>query len=510
MAGAIVARTKGDDYQARWFWIQACRLFKPNTKVIRVIYEHNAAKAFDDVVVMYDQGMIDLDGNVLCAEYYQVKFHQTAYGSLTWDNLLDPTFINASSVSLLQRLHAAQSQHAPNGSGCKFYLLSPWKPHPDDLLARVVSETDGRIDWHRLADGGPRSDYGKLRAKLRAHLGIASDTELHTIIQPLRLWQGPNLQQLQDYLNAQLQLAGFSPVDDDKLINPYDELTRKLLQNGRTVLDRYTAEQVARSEGLWLGQTPIEPSAYRVGLRSFLRHAEQIEDETDQHICLLSHFNGRHVKSSELWQTAIYSSLEQFCIKALKGRGRCHIYLHTHTSIAYAAGYCLDSKSGIDVVPMQSTREGRKLWRPNLDALIDRLPSWAIDEISVSNEGKDIAIAINVAHLITPDVEMYVGQSLSTIRRIISFSLPGEPSNSAIANGTHAKRLADAVSTYLKQNRTNSERQGLLHLFIAAPNGFTFFLGQLGRSFGPCVLYEYNLEANQPGDYTESLRFPVN
>jgi len=159
---------------------------------------------------------------------------------------------------------------------------------------------------------------------------------------------------------------------------------------------------------------------------------------------------------------------------------------------------------------MQSKREGRKLWRPNLDLPIDRFPSWISEEIPVNEQGKDVAVAIGVTHRITQDVEIYVGQALTTVRRIISFSLPGQPSNSAIADGTQAKRLADAIATYLKQNRTNSERQGVLHLFIAAPNGFTFFLGQLGRSFGPCTLYEYNLEGNCPGDYLPSLKFPVN
>lgn len=509
MARAIIARTRGDDYQARWFWIQVCRLFKPNTKVTRVIYEYNAAKAFDDVVVIYNQDMVDLDGNPLNGDYYQVKFHQTANGSLTWDNLIDPKFINATSISLLQRLYDAQRQHAPNGIGCNFYLFSPWKPHPNDLLASVVSETDGRIDWHRLAEGGPRSSLGKLRIKLREHIGITDDAELYALLKPLRLWQGLNLQQLQDYLNAQLQIAGFAPVEDNKLINPYDELTRKLLQNGRTVLDRDTAEQIARSEGLWVGQTVVEPGAYRVGLRSFLRHAEQIEDETDQHICLLSHFNGRHINSKELWQTTIYPHIEQFTTDALKRRSPCHIYLHTHTSIAFAAGYCLDSKAGIDVVPMQSTREGRKLWRPNFNLPAARFQSWVSEETFINEQGKDVAIAISVTHRITPDVEMYVGQTLPMVRRIISFSLPGEPCNSAIADGTHAKRLADEIATCLKK-RSMSERQGVLHLFIAAPNGFTFFLGQLGRSFGPCILYEYNFEANQPGDYTQSLSLPVN
>ncbi|MBG1259733.1 hypothetical protein [Nostoc commune] len=62
--GAIAARIQGDDYQARWFWFQICRLFSERTKVVRVGYEANNIKSFDDVVVYY-QGMEDYEGNPL-------------------------------------------------------------------------------------------------------------------------------------------------------------------------------------------------------------------------------------------------------------------------------------------------------------------------------------------------------------------------------------------------------------------------------------------------------------
>ena len=40
------------------------------------------------------------------------------------------------------------------------------------------------------------------------------------------------------------------------------------------------------------------------------------------------------------------------------------------------------------------------------------------------------------------------------------------------------------------------------------PNGLVFFLGQQGRGFGACLLYEYNFEQNLPGDYHHTLTFP--
>jgi hypothetical protein len=63
------------------------------------------------------------------------------------------------------------------------------------------------------------------------------------------------------------------------------------------------------------------------------------------------------------------------------------------------------------------------------------------------------------------------------------------------------------VSSLLKQ-RSGTEREGLLHIFAAAPNGFMFVLGQLSQGFGKALLYEYDFDSNALGAYKPSIRFP--
>jgi hypothetical protein len=46
MANVVVPRMQGDDYQARFFWLQACRLFEDHAKVVRVGYELDIVKFF--------------------------------------------------------------------------------------------------------------------------------------------------------------------------------------------------------------------------------------------------------------------------------------------------------------------------------------------------------------------------------------------------------------------------------------------------------------------------------
>lgn len=483
-------------------------MFDAHSKVTQVAYEQDQAKAFDDVVVFYNGEMIDIDGQPLNSDFYQIKFHQTAAGALTWQNLMDPAFINASTVSILQRLRDVQRRLAPDGFGCRFYLYTTWKPHPDDSLAVVVSETDGGIDWHRLAGGGSGSKKGQIRASLRQHLELASDDELRKVLQPFRLWQGPTLEQLGQSLNIQLREAGFLPVPDGTLNHPYDELTRKLLQSGQTTLTRATAEQHAHREGLWRGRQVREPEACRIGIRSFLRHAEYMEDETDHHLCLLRYFEGRHIKDAESWQSAIYPDIVMFLSQQLRGGQHYHLYLHTHTSVTFAAGYYLDSKSGMDIVPVQSTRAGRELWRPQISVSSEAYTAWSFREIFSRETDEDLALAISVTHAAKDDVCIYIKQALPQVGRVIECTLPAGASNTSVVDGTHAKLLADQIARYLKTERTHNERHSRLHLFIAAPNGLTFFLGQLARGFGQIALYEYNLEQNRPGDYCPSLHFP--
>lgn len=508
MAKAIAARTQGDDYQARWFWHEVCRLFLDKTRIDRVVYEHENIKSLDDIAVYYRDGMVDEHGQWLRADYYQVKFHVTAAGAFTWQGMMDPAFINATSVSLLQRLRNAQQEYAPDGTGCRFILFTPWTIDPSDPLAEIVSLTDGHIDWAKLAIGGPRSAYGMIRAAWREHLGLATDEELRRVLQPLRIERGPTLAKLRGDLNYVLQAAGLRPVEDGCLVHPYDDLTRKLLQHGETSFTRADIERICRREGLWRGHASPELAACQIGIRSFLRWTEHLEDETDALLSLLPYFEGRYIRSGDLWHSKVFPALAQFLEATLRGQRRCYLHLHTHATIAFATGYCLDSKSGVEVIPVQSTPNGREIWDPVPRQRADAYPGWEVEETLLAEDGTDVVVALGVTTDIRDDVRLFIAQQLPHARRILFFRPGQAATNTAVLDGAHARMLAHGLSTHLKANRTIEERQHQLHLFAAAPNGLLFFLGQLARSIGPCLLYEYDFDHGSPGAYSPSLAFP--
>lgn len=247
---------------------------------------------------------------------------------------------------------------------------------------------------------------------------------------------------------------------------------------------------------------------YQVGFRSFLRWAENLEDETDTMLDLLRWLDGRNVRSTELWDKEIYPALTAFLSKALKPTQQCDLHMHVHSSIAFAIGYYLDSKSGIDTAVIQSTRSGRDRWKSSPYPDAAKYPTWDISEETMPSDGTDVVIALCVTHNITRDVHNYLTQTDAQVGRFITYTLPSGSSQQSVLDADHGYCLAQSLSMQLKANRTDTERGKPLHLFIAAPNALVFQIGQLSRSFGPLKLYEYDFDNAATGSYQPSFSFP--
>lgn len=506
MAKAVIARIQGDDYQARFFWLQGCRLFDDHSKVVRVTYEAEDVAGFDDVGVHYQPAILDEYGDPVSADLFQLKFHVDYSGSFTAEALTDPAFIGSQSSSLLKRLQRAQSLLPLNGTGTRFFVVSPWQIHPDDLLAKLVDTNGGRIRLNVLFDGsGPRSKMGRQRSAWKAHLGIHSDDQLRAVLRPLRIHVSVgDLQFLRSLLNDKLRVSGLLPVEDSNQVHPYDDLIRKLHRAGRTSFSRDEIKAICRRERLWCGRQVAEQSPIRIGVRSFMRWAEYMEDGTDEMLCLLRHFDNRRIREPQLWQHAVLAELTAFLSRTMRDNNPYHLRLDAHASIAFAAGYWLDAKSGINVTPV--TGAGRIIWSKTRAPASE--PLWTCRErMRVAGKG-DIAVAINVTHDTFTDVSCFVEKALPTVGRILSCTAVSTPGPEAVSDGGHAWAMAQQLSAQLKAARSAQEGTGTLHLFAAAPNALLFFLGQLGRGFGPSVFYEYDFERNVRGGYEPSLAFP--
>jgi hypothetical protein len=186
--------------------------------------------------------------------------------------------------------------------------------------------------------------------------------------------------------------------------------------------------------------------------------------------------------------------------------------LAAHASIAFAAGWLLEPKSGLDVRVRQRTgTKGELEWRPNdgtAGSDEDRL--WLDQpDVELRPEGCDVALSMAVSQSnVLADVAEYLRQKDLPVRRIIDAVIAPEPGPLSVRGGAHALRLAQALLPRLRE-RQPRERSGGLHLFCAGPNALVVYLGQLARSLGALTLYEFAFGApGNFGRYQRSIELP--
>ncbi|MGA2495981.1 MAG: SAVED domain-containing protein [Roseiarcus sp.] len=76
-----------------------------------------------------------------------------------------------------------------------------------------------------------------------------------------------------------------------------------------------------------------------------------------------------------------------------------------------------------------------------------------------------------------------------------------------VACGRHAFELADASTNAIRAAQLDGV--GLTHLFVAAPNAFTFFLGQRQPVLGKVCLYEFDFDGERDRSYVRALSLPL-
>lgn len=504
MAKQIVARQQGDDYQARWFWLQACSLLDDFSKVERVVHEDDALKSFDDVAVYYRSGYTSNRGMPLNADFYQVKFHVTSNGALSGEAFCDPAFIGATTVSLLQRMKNAYDHCCSTGIIHRLFLYTPWTIHPDDHLATVHSLRDGSIRLDALATGGERSKSGKLRKLWRDHLGLQSDDELRQLLANVLIKKGPTLDDLARSLNWRLEAKGLKPVEENCLIHPYDELTRKMLADNMNELTARSLIELCGREGL-LVTTPTRPgNTSSLGIRSFLTWAEDLQNQTHSMICLSHHFEGRRIINPDDWNSRIPDSLENFMQQHIARGGSYRLHLDTHSSIAFLAGHFLPEKMGIKVEIVQHSGGGINSWNFT-NGQGTSFDSLEFFEETCHHGGTDWALAIGLTHDIKNDVLHYIGKSLPSVGHAMLALPAGGPSSSSVRDGAHAEYLASQLLHHVRTKGADIGVENRVHVFSAAPNGFTFCLGRKIHPFHRWTMYEFDFGSGKTGAYSPSI-----
>lgn len=506
MAQANTARIDGDAFQARHFWRKACLLLDANSPLARIGFE-SGPKGYDDIWVEYApaRGLIDQYGQPLLREHTQCKWHVTpsSYGHR---DLVEPDFINANARSLLQRALAAQRNHSPQGRGVRFQLVTNWRVDLNDPLRQLIHQRSHTLRLDRLFDGSARSAVGRLRKMWCDHLGIDED-DLKLLAQSLALSEATDsLQQLREDLDPYLYMAGLRRVPPHQSAFVYDAVVFEWMSQGRREFDRATLREACRAEDL-LGDDGTNRAAV-FGVKSFEHATDRIEDRCAAVLNLLPDFLERQIRPEADWRATLYPRLKTFLLAAAKSGDRLRLILDAHLTLSFAAGSVLNRKSG-RLVEIEQRTPTKTVWSPDDREPETDWPSWKFAAETINAHGSEIAVAVGLTHDVSEAVRSYVRRTLLDVKTLL-IALPSTGSNArSVVCGRHAFDLSESLTAEIKRLRDNENIRTSMHLFVAGPGAFTFYLGQQQPAMGATTLYEYDFEGSQSGTYEPSLAIPV-
>lgn len=504
MAGANAARREGDSFQARVFWRKAINLLDPQSPVTKVGFE-SGPKGFDDVWVAYDgeRAPIDHEGHAILREHIQCKWHVTV-SDFGFADLTLPDWINANKVSLLQRAHLAQCTQAPAGIGVRFKLLTNWRVGQTDPLRALITQRSKTLRMRTLFDGTTdRSKTGQIRKLWRDHLGI-DDESLQYLARVLALdTDSTSLDDIRETLDTLFELRGLRRIPSNESSFPYDDIAFQWLSQGRLEFSRADFKEACKKEGLLVGDSKIQVA---FGVKSFEHSIDRLEDRCTSVLNLVPEFDDRAIRDQEAWERGLHPMLINFLQMASSNNDVVRLALDVHVTLAFAAGSILNIKCGRHIEIEQRTL-GRNLWTADDEPQSRDWPSWHFDVKTLDDCGEGIAVAVSLTHDIDPAVMTHLLAKRAEVGKVLIARPSCGPGGQSVVCGRHAFQLAEQLAA--KINVLREGRSATLHIFIAAPNAFTFFLGQRQAGLGRTTLYEYDFEARHGGGYQSSLTFPV-
>lgn len=501
MTQAVSVRREGDIFQARMFWKKAACLLDPDCPIIKVGFERGP-KSFDDLWVEYDPArcLQDQNGHPLRREYIQCKWHvrPDTYGHT---HLIDPEFINAEKYSLLQKAREAQLAHAPDGIGSRFRLLTNWRVA--DPLRKLIIQRSSTLRLDDLfATKTDRSETGQIRKAWCGHLQINED-ELRLFLRTLALSESvDSLEAVQDGLNDLFRGVGLRCVYGDQVAFPYDEIVFNWMAQGRQEFDRASFRDACAQEGL-LQSGQDRPIVY--GVKSFEHPIDQLSDRCVKVLNFVPNFNERLIHDDADWSATLYPALRGFLLSAAK-KSSLRLALDAHITLAFAAGSVLNVKSGCEIELEQRTG-GRKIWKAGDSTPESSWASWVFEREDLRADGVGQVVVAALTHDIEADVKRHLAQSLPDAARILVARPSTGVGRGSVASGQHALMLAETLAQRIAAEQTAGRQP--IHMFIAGPNAFTFFLGQYQPGLGKTTLYEFDFEGFHGGGYRPSLTLPV-
>jgi hypothetical protein len=277
------------------------------------------------------------------------------------------------------------------------------------------------------------------------------------------------------------------------------------------------------------------PSRRRLRLGIFTAEAwePRLERDNDRVLSLAKWFSNRFIANPADWDAEVFPAVRDFLRKAERERRPLRLDFAANATVAFAAGWLLGAKSGLDIevrqrvwnkpaidmkpddgpVPERLWQEGSEpLPAPRPHAIgfaaPDRPePEPEPDDAPRAAIAADVALAVGVTWPVLADVQECLRRNEIAVARVIAATIWPKTGHESVQGGAHALALAQDLAERASP-RLPAERGGTLHVFASAPNALLFYLGQLAGGFVPAVLYENPFESGERWDYRRSMTFP--
>lgn len=497
MSNVIPPRRKGDAYQSKFFWLKLLEL-KVDDHIASVTFESNEVSFVDDVVVSYGQPIKDqLTGKSIIKDLFQCKYHMKSDDAFTIDNLIEPKFINCKD-SMLKRLYDAYRclLDELGSDAFRLYIVSNWNWDHRDVLAEHIQEQEMIRDT--FFERGPNSERGKARIKLRNHLDV-SEEELYIFLNTIRFKLGENLTELSKDLNILLKQENLKQIDPKLTHNIYDDLSWKLLEQGRHSFDKQSLNKLILEEDLIVLPSPKHSEIF---IRSFSKFTRPKHNTEVIYLDLCPLFDGRFPKDEIYWKRDIPEHVSTLMLNEdLNDIPQpIHISFDCHLSIAFLVGSLSSPKHRIEIIPTQKA----ELWKEN--EIHGDTALWKLQTHGEIRE--ELVLAISVTHEIQKQMEHYLeNKNLSNLPQISVSPFEGLGPN-AISDGDHAWKLGHQLNKQLREMLPISCCK--IHLFLSVPVALSYIFGYTLRHIVPIIqLYEYDYEGQRYKlRYYPSLQVP--
>ena len=286
-----------------------------------------------------------------------------------------------------------------------------------------------------------------------------------------------------------------------KLADVYSQLPWRFNHRG---IEWHTAESLralVEAEGLWNGQLGANGTErVKLGVRTFNRWTEDMEIKADQMLDLVPFFAGRQIRDAKLWKDDVLPSVQGFVAKHITPGCKLQLDIQAISSVAFLLGYLIESKLGVDVALLQSGTE----WTVRPSLLRKVQVEWAFEDHS-TDSGTDMAIIVSLAQDARQVARLFIDEYLSTVKHVFCATVQGGPNSQSLQDATEAFSLAGSLVVEARNQKVANCPNGRCHIFVAAPNAFSFYLGQAARVLGPISLYEYNFAQPDSCEYWASL-----